>query len=93
MESAPGGKTEQAIQPGRPLDGRDGGDGMMALFVAQAKQGFDLTMNDFEFPTLPRPSQQGLDGEGQMPQVVGLSGVNDIEDRLAGFFFLPRCQD
>jgi len=55
-----------------------------ALLVAQAEAGFDLAVDDFEFPTLPRPRQERFQREGQPPlTVLALHGIHQIENRLA----------
>ena len=37
----------------------------MTLFVAKTKQGFDFAVDNFKFPALPSPGEQGLDGQRQ----------------------------
>ncbi len=51
------GQEEQGVDPGRPLDRSDGGMRIETLLVADVHDRSDFAVDDFQFPTLPGPSE------------------------------------
>lgn len=41
-----------------------------ALFVAQAKVGFEFAVTDLNLPALPGPEEQGVERKGELPGTV-----------------------
>lgn len=88
MEQAPGtvgGQEQNGIKPDTPLHRRDGRKRCPALFFANAEAGLHFAMSDFKFPALPKPGQDGFDGERKLPMAVDLDGRDEIERWLAVF--------
>ncbi len=78
---------QQGITPGRPLNRKEGSEGLKALFVTEAEARVDLAMDHFELPSLPSPSQQGAKGQGQDPVVVLPAGIDQLEIGVGLFGF------
>jgi len=55
----------------------------MTLFVAKTKQGFDFAVDNFKFPVLSSPGEQGLDGQWQAILSIAQHGIDQIKDGLA----------